>query len=119
MFIQWQLSFQPQGIARAQSTGDHSEFPSSLQQLVPYHGARWLVGRNIDLKTVLCRIARSRNQRVRQSANGASRHPVKLHRAEVGIGQLLQQLHSSRTLYGNLREVIAQIFDSAVETAGV
>ena len=49
----------------------------------------------------------------------AARDPVELHRAQIGVGQLLQKIHALRTLDRNLREVVRQILDRAVELARI
>ncbi len=74
---------------------------------------------NVDLESVFAGVAGAGDQSVLQPADRAARDPVKLHRREVGIGELLQQIDGLRALDRDLGEVVGEIFDLAVELAGV
>ena len=48
-----------------------------------------------------------------------ARHPIKFHCAQIGVGQLLEEIDGFRALDRNLREIVGEILDSTVETARV
>ncbi len=45
--------------------------------------------------------------------------PVELHLAQIGVGEFLQRIHATRALDRDLREVVAQIGNGAVEATSV
>ena len=112
------MRFEAQRVARAQAAGQHSEFLARLQHLVPDSRAGGLVGRNVDFESIFAGVAGACDEGIPQSADRAARHPVELHRDEVGVGQLLQHIHALRALNRDLGEVVREILDFAVELSG-
>ena len=119
MSVEWEPTFEAKRVARAQAAGDDAEFFSGCENLVPNAGAGGLVRRDIDFETVFGSIAGAAHQNIFQSADRPARYPIKLHRAQIGIGQLLKNVDALRALNRDLGEVIGEMLDRAVELARV
>src|SRR6202034_785703 len=76
---------------------------------------RW----NVNLETVFRGIPGASHQNVGKPAQLTPRDPIKFHRAQIGVGQLLKEIDGFRALDCNLREIVGEILDSTVETARV
>ena len=48
-----------------------------------------------------------------------ARHPIKFHRAQIGVGQLLEEVDGFRALDRDLREIVGEILDRTVELARI
>src|SRR5581483_11973587 len=96
-----------------------SEFFAGLKKIVPNHRPRSFVGGDVNLEAILAGVASTGNQNIGQTANRAASEPVKLHSAQIGIGQLLQHAIAVWTLHSNLGEVVAEVFNEAIEVAGI
>ena len=107
MLIERQLGLEPQGIARPQAASHHAELLARFQNSRPGHRAGWLIPGHIDFEPVLAGVAGAGDQRVGQATYSSPREPIKLDRTQIRVGQLLEQVHSFRTLNGNLSEVVA------------
>ncbi len=119
MAVKRQPGFEAKRVAGTETAGDHSEFLARFQNLVPHPGAGGFVAGNVDFESVFAGVAGASNQSIFQSANRPARHPIELHRREVRVGEFLQEVDRLRPLNRNLGKVVGEIFDRAIELAGM
>ena len=119
MAVEGKAALEAKGVASAQAAGNYAKLFSRIQNFVPHPGTGRFIGGNVNLKTIFRGISGAANQDVAQAADRSTRDPVKLHRAEVRVRELLEQVDAFRTLNRNLREIVGEVFDAAIELAGI
>ena len=115
MSVERQLALEPKRVARTEPAGDSAELFTHGQYFIPYSRAGLVVAGNVNLEAILGGISRTGDQYVSQSGYCAARDPVKFNAAQVGIGKFAEQVHALRPLDRDLRELVREIFDFAVE----
>src|SRR5207248_2686370 len=91
--VERELAFEPQRIPSAQAARHDPEFLTCNENLVPDECAGTFVRWNVDFEAILGGVTRTAHQSVLKPAHSAARDPVELHRAQVRVRELLQQIH--------------------------